>query len=100
MRSPYFYSQEYDDNARDDDFLFDKISGLGEKFNEEFLELMILLIRQLFEEKIVENKVGKNIPIILHELEYYDKPISWTLRANPTDLTRDFMQEWGERFRN
>lgn len=30
-----------------------------------------------------QGKNGKDIPISIHELEYYDVPLTWTKQANP-----------------
>jgi hypothetical protein len=42
---------------------------------------------------IIIQKFSREIPIIIHELEYYDKVIEWNKRANPLNLVADF-EKW------
>lgn len=91
--TPHYYSEEENEAAFDDDDLFETTSEQGSMFCEEFIEEIIGLTQQLFSEKVIETKFWKNIPIMVHELEYYDEPISWTVRSNPKGLVDEFV-EW------
>ena len=44
---------------------------------------------------IIKEVFGKSIPIIIHELEYYDKPVNWTKKGNPTGIVNQFI-DWVE----
>ncbi len=90
QESPFYYSQAESDT--DDEALFNKLLGFSESFNNEFIEVSIGLIQQLFRENIIADTFGKNIPVLLHELEYYDEPLAWTQRANPPGLADEFCQ--------
>jgi len=61
-------------------------------FTHEFFEEIILLINRLFNEKIIETKFGKNIPVLMHELEIFDTPIDRTVRSNPKGLVDEFLK--------
>ena len=74
--APHYYSEEDNEAAFDDEELFETISEQGNMFCEEFIEEIIVLTKQLFAEKIIETKFGKNIPILVNELEYYEEPVS------------------------
>ncbi|HWZ23040.1 MAG TPA: hypothetical protein VNW06_10325 [Cytophagaceae bacterium] len=91
--TPHYYSEEENEAAFDDDELFETTSEQGSMFCEEFIEEIIGITQQLFSEKIIETKFRKNIPILVHELEYYDEPVSWTVRSNPKGLVDEFV-EW------
>jgi hypothetical protein len=69
----------------------------GSKFDNEFIEVIITLTKRLFSEKVISTKFGKDIPVLVHELEYYDLPISWTLKSNPDGLVDEFV-EWAKTF--
>lgn len=89
--SPYYYSAEDNEAAEEDDELFDRIMELGENFETEFVEHIISMTRKLFKERVIEKKFGKDIPVIIHELEYSDQPIGWTQKANKSGLIEEFL---------
>lgn len=94
MDTPYYYSKAEYETAEKDDELFDRLLEHGENFETEFIEGIIHLVRKLFKEHVLENKFGKDIPVIIHELEYYDQPIDWTRKANKTGLIEDFLEAY------
>jgi hypothetical protein len=61
-----------------------------EQTNEIFIAEMIKISKELFENDIIIKALGKNIPIIIHELEYTKKSIKWTRDANPKGLSDEF----------
>ncbi len=63
----------------------------GAAFREAFIEMVIRSVQQLFADGEVARAFGRNIPAIVHELEYYDVPNGWTKRANPQDLADEFL---------
>jgi len=90
--TPYFYSEKENKKAEDDDDLFEELLEKGGMFTHEFFEEIILLINRLFNEKIIETKFGKNIPVLMHELEIFDTPIDRTVRSNPKGLVDEFLK--------
>lgn len=85
--SPYYYTDE----QADDDF--DTTDLLGQKIQDRFAEIVISHARRLHSDGVIAEKFGKDIPIIVHELEYYDKPVLWTRQANPDGLAKEF-ENW------
>ncbi len=90
--SYHYYSSADNEAGEDDDILFDRLMERGENFQTEFIEHIISLTRKLFKEHVIEKKFGIDIPVIIHELEYYDQPISWTQKANKTNLIEEFLE--------
>ncbi|MCF6347932.1 MAG: hypothetical protein L3J20_06500 [Flavobacteriaceae bacterium] len=89
----YFYSEDENEEAYENDQMFEKIVEQGSEFCEDFIEEIILLTKRLFSEKIILNKFGKNIPILIHELEYGDGSTNLTLKSNPKGVADEFI-EW------
>ena len=61
----------------------DHEAALGAAFCAEFIETVINTMRQLFADGTIAGAFGRDIPAIIHELEYYAVPNSWTKHANP-----------------
>lgn len=76
---------------QEDDALFNELLEKGEQFAQLFITQIIKMVQQLFSENILQDTFGKNLPVIIHELEYYEEPISWTRRANPSILINEFI---------
>jgi len=92
QQTSFYYSQAENDVADNDDTLFAKLLEQGEQFNNEFVEVSISLIQQLFSEDIITDTFGATIPVLLHELEYYNESLNWTMRANPAGVADEFWQ--------
>jgi hypothetical protein len=58
-----------------------------------FVELCVQLAQQLHRSGEVERLFGRSIPVIVHELEYYDDIAEQNLRANPPGLAEGLV-EW------
>lgn len=91
--SPYHYSDEQNEEAGEDDELFNELLEGGGQFDDEFIEEIISMTQRLFREGVIRQVFGKDIPVLIHELEYYDAPVNWTLKANPKGLVDEFV-EW------
>lgn len=89
--SPYYFSDEEDEASQEDDDLFDELGEKAGKFESEFLEGVIAMTQRLFNEGVIKQVFGKDIPVLIHELEYYDAPADWTSRANPQGLADEFV---------
>lgn len=83
----YWYTDEQDEEDSDNTFM------LGRKINEQFVEACVTLARRLHDEGVISSKFGKPVPILVHELEYYDKVAEATRRANPPGLAEEF-EKW------
>jgi hypothetical protein len=58
-----------------------------------FVAICVRVARRLHEDGVITGKFGRTLPIIVHELEYYDDIIEETRDANPPGATGEF-EEW------
>ena len=94
--APFAYTEEQYEAMFDGDDE-DESSGTDEKsgeFYQAFVETQIAVVQRLFAEGVIAGTFGKNIPVLVHELEYYDAPLLWTERANPEGLADEFLSYW------
>jgi len=84
---PCYYTDEQEEQD------FDKTYLLGEEIQNRFVDIMIDHAKKLHESGTIVRKFGRQVPIIIHELEYYEKPVNWTKKANPIGLTSEF-ENW------
>ena len=91
--SPHYYGEEEKQAAFEDDGdeAFATVSAKGDTFRAEFVEAVIAAVQKLFAENAVADTFGRNIPVLVHELEYYDLPNGWTKRANPPGVADEFL---------
>lgn len=61
-----------------------------------FMDIIISVIQELHKRCVVKEQLGKELPIIVHELEYYDLPIEWTTRSNPKSLIDEFLKSYND----
>ena len=64
---------------------------LSEKVTKKFIDVLVDVSKELHETGFIQDKFGKTIPIIIHELEYYDEIARQNERANPSDAVSDFV---------
>ena len=67
------------------------------RMQEAFMDIVIEVANRLQRNEPITRALGRDLPIIIHELEYYDQPVGWTAKANPTPLVAEFM-EWYRSF--
>ncbi|MFE9580512.1 hypothetical protein ACFYO1_29310 [Nocardia sp. NPDC006044] len=65
----------------------------AEQIEGHFVLLCCELARRLHETGVIERTIGRAVPIIVHELEYYEEIALRTKLANPPGLADDFI-EW------
>jgi hypothetical protein len=85
IKENYLY---YSDEEEDEDF--DKALKLGDEITGRFVELCVEVVKELHEEGIIEQKFGKALPLIIHELEYYDLIAEQNKGANPEEVIKEF----------
>jgi hypothetical protein len=78
------------DEEQDEDF--DRTIELGEKIMCEFVNLSIQVAFRLHKEGVINEKFGRDIPIIIHELEYNEQHAQATEAANPKCLTQELKE--------
>lgn len=64
-----------------------------EEIDREFINILIEVVKELHQTGFIEEKFGKPIPILIHELEYYDKIAKQNIMANTLPVIRDFV-DW------
>lgn len=82
-----YYTDEQETND------FENVLKLAEKTTRSFVELCIDVVGRLHAEGVIKNKFGKEIPVIIHELEYYDEIAEQNKKANPQNTIKEFV-EW------
>ncbi|NDV96062.1 hypothetical protein D0T84_14235 [Dysgonomonas sp. 521] len=90
-----YYTDEQLEDAEDDEKKWDKLAVLDENMQALFMDVIIDISRRLHQDGIIKKKFGKDIPVIIHELEYYDLPVGWTEAGNPEEVIAEFV-EWYE----
>jgi hypothetical protein len=58
-----------------------------------FVQLCVRVAVRLHESGRIASKFGRSIPILIHELEYYDEIAYQTRAANPSGICTEF-EEW------
>ena len=79
---------DYSDEDEENDF--DAATGKGEQITAAFVELLVKLTRELHETGILTEVFGRPVPVLIHELEYYDEIADQNRRANPPGLIEPF----------
>ncbi|MTG96558.1 MULTISPECIES: hypothetical protein [Myroides] len=94
--SGWYYTDDEQEEAEDleeegDDTAYRAICAKDEQVQKAFMEVIISIVQELHQSNLLKEKLGKDIPVIIHELEYYDLPLSWTKQANPPYLIEEFL---------
>jgi hypothetical protein len=74
----------------DEDADFEAAMEQAERIDERFVDLLISITTQLHDDGTVTRIFGRPIPVLIHELEYYDAIAERNRRANPNGLAEDF----------
>ena len=79
----------YDDDSPkwNSDCVYDKVEDITNKF----IDTLVEIVKEIHQEGILEGKFGKEIPILIHELEYYDTIAQQNIRANGSKLVKEFV---------
>lgn len=80
----------YTDEEEGEDF--DRCMKVGEEILRHFMDWCAVVARRLHAEGVITEKFGRSIPIIVHELEYYDRIVEVTRQANPPGVAEEFEQ--------
>lgn len=60
--------------------------------NDHFTDIIIKIMNEVRNEGLIKKVFGKEVPIIIHNLEYCDHVINLTKRVNDKKLLTDFIQ--------
>jgi hypothetical protein len=66
--------------------------GKGPILTQRFVDILVDVANRLHSENITQNKDGEKIPIIIHELEYYEAIAEQNERANPQGQANEFIK--------
>ena len=61
-----------------------------EKITTAFVDVLISIVKELHKSGFIKEKFNKEIPLIIHELEYYEEIANQNIEANSYDLVKDF----------
>lgn len=81
----------YSDEEEEEDF--DQCMQIADRITAYFLDACVRIAQALHETGMIERTFSKPVPIVVHELEYYDEIAMQTCRANPPGLTKEF-ENW------
>lgn len=81
---PYY---EDDDEAWDNNETYEDVEVIKKVFVKE----LICIVKEIHQSGLLTKKYGKEIPIIIHELEYYDEIAEQNIEANGKNLVADFV---------
>jgi len=73
----------HDDCCYDDD-------ENDEGITNAFTSLLVDIVKEIHQEGVLTNKFGKELPILIHELEYYDQIADQNVEANGEELVKEF----------
>ncbi len=71
------------------------VEPLAAQIEAHFIRACCHLARTLHEAKLIEGAIGRPVPVIVHELEYYDEIAEQNRLANPDGLA-DGLVRWIE----
>lgn len=57
---------------------------------KRFVEVLVEIVQEIHAQGILTEKFGREIPILIHELEYYEEIAEQNIRANGEELVSDF----------
>ncbi len=79
----------YSDEDEEEDF--DRTYELGEQITTGFVKACVNAARQLHIDGIIRAKFNRDIPVLVHELEYYDMIAEQNKVANPNEIADEFI---------
>jgi len=77
----------------DEEADFDRCMQIGSDITAGFVDACIRIARALHQNGVIEQQFSRPIPVVVHELEYYDEIAVQTRSANPLGLAKEF-EDW------
>lgn len=71
--------------------------SLYEGITAALIEVLIEVVKELHESGFIKEQFGKEIPVLIHKLEYYEEIAEQNLKANPAETVEEFVKfcnEW------
>ena len=67
----------------------------AEEATDNFVNILVEVVKDLHKSGLIKAKFGKAIPVLIHELEYYDKIALQNIEANTLPLVKGFAEFCG-----
>ena len=77
-----------------------KLSNEESAITEAFINILIDVSLKLHNDGVIADVFGKEIPVIIHELEYYEAIALQNKKANPSGAVSEFLQWMDEEMLN
>ena len=77
----------------DEEADFDRCMDIGSDITSYFVSACVRIGQALHENGFIEQNFFRSIPIVVHELEYYDEIAEQTRSANPPGVSKEF-EDW------
>ncbi|TXK68225.1 hypothetical protein [Paenibacillus sp. N3.4] len=84
LESPWYYTDKEEEGN------FERILELGQKIKDDLYKIVKNVVRRLHANSVILNKFNKEIPLIIHELEYYDLIAEINKEINPKESIKEF----------
>ena len=68
-----------------------KLWDSEDEITEKFVGLLVAVVQDIHASELLKSKFGRELPILIHELEYYEKIAQQNIEANGEMLDRDFV---------
>ena len=68
-----------------------KLWDSEDEITEKFVGLLVAVVQDIHALGLLKSKFGREFPILIHELEYYEKIAQQNIEANGETLDRDFV---------
>lgn len=65
--------------------------SLYEGITEAWIQVLVEVVRELHESGFIREQFGREIPVLIHELEYYDEIALQNIQANPPEVVEEFV---------
>ncbi|TGG95481.1 hypothetical protein E4656_03395 [Natronospirillum operosum] len=75
----------------DEEADFERCLEIGRDITEHFVQVVCEVASALHEQGVVRKVFGRNVPIIIHELEYDEQIAAQTERSNPPGVAAEFV---------
>jgi hypothetical protein len=83
-KNGYWYTDE--EEAADLEAMLERVQPLA----GEFVEILVQVVQELHRSAEITVLLGRPLPVLIHELEYYEAIADQNVRANPLSLVREF----------
>jgi len=75
----------------DEDMTYEEIDE-ARKITELFVNVLIDIVKELHETGFIKEQFGRNVPVLIHELEYYEEIATQNIEANGIELVKEFVK--------